>query len=47
MNLLYLMLLFLYPVPECGPGALTTACNLPGYFDRTVLRDLRWDDAMR
>ena len=30
LNLVYLAFLFFYPVPGCGPGVLTTACNFPG-----------------
>jgi predicted acyltransferase len=44
LNLVYLALLFFYPVPGCGPGVLTTACNFPGYVDRVVLDGFRWDD---
>lgn len=41
LNLLYLGLLFLYPVPGCGPGSLTVDCNFPGYLDEIVLDDFR------
>jgi predicted acyltransferase len=43
LNLLYLALLYLYPVPGCGPGLLTVGCNFPGYLDEIVLDGFRWD----
>lgn len=42
LNLLYLGLLYLYPVPGCGPGSLTVDCNFPGYVDETVIDGFRW-----
>jgi predicted acyltransferase len=47
LNLVYLALLFYYPVPGCGPSLLTTACNFPGYLDRIVLDGFTWDDSTR
>ncbi len=37
LNLVYLGLIYLYPVPGCGPGVLTPQCNFPGYVDRTLI----------
>ena len=42
LNLAYLGLLFLYPVPGCGVGVVTEACNFPGYLDSIVLRGHTW-----
>jgi len=33
LNLLYLGLLYFYPVPGCGPGSLAVSCNFVGYLD--------------
>ena len=41
LNLLYLGLLYFYPVPGCGPASLAVACNFPGYLDETVLDGFR------
>jgi predicted acyltransferase len=41
-NLLYLGLLYFYPVPGCGPGSLAVSCNFPGYLDEIVLDGFRW-----
>ena len=43
LNLLYLGLLYLYPVPGCGPGSLVVSCNFPGYLDEIVLDGFRWN----
>jgi predicted acyltransferase len=43
LNLLYLGLLYFYPVPGCGPGSLAVSCNFPGYLDATVLDGFRWN----
>ena len=43
LNLLYLALLYFYPVPGCGPGSLVEACNFPGYADEVVLDGFRWN----
>jgi predicted acyltransferase len=45
LNLLHLALLYLYPVPGCGPGSLTEACNFPGYLDEVVLDGFRWNSS--
>jgi predicted acyltransferase len=45
LNLMYLGLLFFYPVPGCGAGVLTMSCNFPGYLDGIVLGSYRWNDA--
>lgn len=42
LNLLYLGLLYFYPVPGCGPGSLAVSCNFPGYLDEIVLDGFRW-----
>jgi predicted acyltransferase len=42
LNLLYLGLLYYYPVPGCTSGSLTTSCNFPGYVDQVVLDGYRW-----
>jgi len=44
LNLLYLGLLYFYPVPGCGPGSLVVSCNFPGYFDKIVLDGFRWNN---
>ncbi|HEY3486259.1 MAG TPA: heparan-alpha-glucosaminide N-acetyltransferase domain-containing protein [Ilumatobacteraceae bacterium] len=44
-NLLYLGLLYFYPVPGCGAGSLAVDCNFPGYIDETVLHGFRWNNA--
>lgn len=41
LNLLYLGLLYFYPVPGCGPGSLVVGCNFPGYLDEVVLDGFR------
>jgi len=43
LNLLYLGLLYFYPVPGCGPGSLTVSCNFPGYLDEIVIDGFRWN----
>jgi predicted acyltransferase len=43
LNLLYLGLLYFYPVPGCGPGSLIVSCNFPGYLDGVVLDGFRWN----
>ena len=43
LNLLYLGLLYLYPVPGCGPGSLVVSCNFPGYVDQIVIGRFRWN----
>jgi predicted acyltransferase len=43
LNLLYLGLLYFYPVPECGPGSLAKSCNFPGYLDEIVIDGFRWN----
>ena len=43
LNLLYLGLLYFYPVPGCGPGSLTASCNFPNYLDEIVLDGFRWN----
>lgn len=43
LNLLYIGLLYFYPVPGCGPGSLTVSCNFPGYLDEIVLDGFRWN----
>jgi predicted acyltransferase len=45
LNLLYLGLLYFYPVPVCGPGSLVATCNFPGYIDEIVLNGFRWNSA--
>jgi predicted acyltransferase len=42
LNLLYLGLLYFYPVPGCGRGSLAVSCNFPGYLDEIVLDGFRW-----
>jgi predicted acyltransferase len=43
LNLIYLGLLYLYPVPGCGPGSLAVSCNFAGYLDEVVLEGFRWN----
>jgi predicted acyltransferase len=43
LNLLHLGLLYGYPVPGCGAGALAASCNFPGYLDKVVLDGFRWN----
>lgn len=43
LNLVYIALLYLYPVPHCGPGVLTIDCSFPGYFDHLVLNHFQWN----
>jgi predicted acyltransferase len=43
LNVLYLVLLYFYPVPDCGPGSLIVSCNFPGYIDELVLDGFRWN----
>ena len=43
LNLLYLGLLYFYPVPGCGPGSLAVSCNFPGYLNEIVLDGFRWN----
>lgn len=42
-NLLYLGLLYFYPVPGCGAGSLVVSCNFPGFVDDEVLDGFRWN----
>jgi len=44
LNIIYLALLYFYPVPSCGAGLLTVDCNFPGYLDSVVLKQFRWND---
>ena len=44
LNLLYLALLYFYPVPGCGPGSLALSCNFPGYLDEIVVDGFRWEE---
>ncbi|MFN0165666.1 MAG: acyltransferase family protein [Bryobacteraceae bacterium] len=44
LNLIYLSLLFFYPVPECGAGVLTVQCNFPGYIDSILLKGNLWNN---
>jgi predicted acyltransferase len=41
LNLLYLGLLYFYPVPGCGAGSLEVSCNFPGYFNDMVVDGFR------
>jgi predicted acyltransferase len=41
LNLLYLGLLYFYPVPGCGPGSLVVDCNFPSYIDEIALDGFR------
>jgi predicted acyltransferase len=43
LNLLYLGLLYFYPVPGCWRGSLAVSCNFPGYLDEIVLDGFRWN----
>ena len=43
LNVLYLGLLFFYPVPECGPTSLAESCNFPDYLDEIVIDGFRWN----
>ena len=43
LNLLYLGLLYYFPVPGCGPGSLAASCNFPGHLDEIVLDGFRWN----
>jgi len=43
LTLLYLGLLYFYPVPGCGPGSLTASCDFPNYMDEAVLHGFRWN----
>lgn len=45
LNLLYLGLLYFYPVPGCGAGSLAVSCNFPGYLDEIALDGFRWNSA--
>jgi predicted acyltransferase len=45
LNLVYLGLLYFYPVPGCGAGSLAVSCNFPGYLDEIVLDGFRWNSA--
>ena len=42
LNLLYLALLYFYPVPGCGQGSLNISCNFPDYLDEVVLGTFEW-----
>jgi predicted acyltransferase len=44
LNLIYLGLLFLYPVPGCGAGILTPECSFPAYLNEVVLKGHTWGD---
>jgi predicted acyltransferase len=37
LNLVYLGLMFMYPVPDCGAGPWAVECNFAGYVDRLLL----------
>jgi len=39
LNLIYVGLMFLYPVPGCDAGVWTIDCNFAGYIDRLLLGD--------
>ncbi len=43
LNVLYLALLYGYPVPGCGPGSLLASCNFPGYVDEMLIGGFRWN----
>jgi predicted acyltransferase len=43
LNLLYLGLLYFYPVPGCGRGSLVVSCNFPGFLDERALDGFRWN----
>ena len=45
LNLLYLGLLYYFPVPGCGPGSLAASCNFPGHLDEIVLDGFRWNSS--
>jgi predicted acyltransferase len=45
LNLVYIALLYLYPVPQCGPGVLTIHCSFPGYLDHLLLSHFQWNSA--
>jgi predicted acyltransferase len=44
LNLIYLGLIFYYPVPGCGAGVLTRECNFVRYLDGNVLQGHLWRD---
>jgi predicted acyltransferase len=44
LNLLYLGLLFLYPVPGCGPGVLTPECSFASFVNERLLKGYTWGD---
>jgi len=37
LNLVYLALLYLFPVPGCGAGVLTPECSFPGFVNNLLL----------
>jgi predicted acyltransferase len=45
LNVVSLGLLYLYPVPGCGPGSLNVSCNFPGYLNDIVINGFRWNSA--
>ncbi len=45
LNLIYLGVMFLYPVPGCGAGALTMDCNFARYLDGMLLKGHMWGNA--
>lgn len=44
LNLAYLGLLYLYPVPGCGPGVLTADCSFPAFLNDRVLKGYTWGE---
>jgi len=34
--MVYAFFMFVYDVPECGPGRFTEICNFSGYLDRQI-----------
>jgi len=42
LNLVYLGLMYLYPVPACDDGPWTVRCNFAGYIDRVLLDGYLW-----
>jgi predicted acyltransferase len=44
LNVVYLGLLFLYPVPGCGAGVLSPECSFPSYLNKIVLEGHTWGD---
>ncbi len=44
LNLVYLGLVYLYPVPNCDAGPWTIQCNFPGHIDRVLLDGHLWSN---